>query len=186
MSLPSEPFGQKLTAGVEWSWTVCLADYRPAAGWSLKYFLRGNGAKLDIVATASGDEFAITVSATDTGKLQAGSYAWQQKVVNGADQFEIARGVVEIVADLESATGDYEGRSHVKKMLDAVRAVLESRASRVESEYQVQGRSLRLLSLSELYAAEAYYVSRYNAELVASGQLPARYNQINASFGSAK
>lgn len=59
---------------------------------------------------------------------------------------ELERGQVEIWADISSETAPVDGRSWVKKSLDAVRAVIEGRASRVERQYMIAGRELQLMS----------------------------------------
>lgn len=166
-----QPFGQKLTAGMKWSWSVALDDYS-AADYSLAYYFRG-AKTLDVAGVADGTGWTVEAAAVDTAKLTAGMYSWSLVVTSLSDateKYELARGEVEIVADLSTAAEGYDGRSWVKKMLDAIRANLLGTASRVEQEYSVQGRLLRLASRKELEELEREFAQRYRDELEASGQ----------------
>jgi hypothetical protein len=185
-----QPFGAQLTAGDTWSWTgLDLSDlgYSPTTH-TLKYAFRGSE-KLDLVAVASASAggYDVTADAAATAKLSPGVFGWVAAVFAIADnaRTEIARGTVTIVADIFAADvkdSALDFRSWVKASLDAVQAVLQGRASRVESEYQISGRMLRLLTPKELLDLEGELSRRYQSELQASGQLSSSSNQILARF----
>lgn len=182
-----QPFQKTVIAGDTWQWTVSLPDYPPSAGYTLKYFLRGPS-KLDIAATTAtnGSGYAITVPSADTEPLTAGVYAWSMCVFDASsNRTELARGQVEVLADIASAGEGTDGRSWVKRSLDAVRAVLEGRAGRIEREYTINGRQLQLLAPADLIELEGYLAARYRRELIQSGQLPPQTNQVHAAFGDA-
>jgi hypothetical protein len=176
---------EKLTAGDTWQWSITdlAADY-PASAYTLKYFLRGPN-HLDIVATADGDNFSVLAPAADTASLGAGTYAWSAAVflISDGTRTELLRGNVEILPNLETISTDgYQGASHVKRVLDGIRAVIENRATRVEEEYQIGGRMLRLMKLEDLIKAEGVYASRYAQEQRESGQRSPRSNQVLVRF----
>jgi hypothetical protein len=178
------PFEDKLTAGVAWSWAMCLPDY-PASQWQLKIYLRGVGGKLDITAAANGDEYTATQTPTQTGALAAGLYAYQFKVTSLSDStqvFEVARGTVDVIVDLASQA-QFDARTTNRQILDAIENTLKGLASRAEQEYSVQGRMLRLMSRKELEDLRARYIHLCNVEDVRSGQLGRNYNQVQARFG---
>jgi hypothetical protein len=178
----TQPFGTQLVAGDTWTWPVADVGY-DLASWTVKYFLRGSGQKLDLTMEADGaGGFQLRAAATDTKKLTAGDYSWQLVVTNGTDRNELARGMVEILGDVEASGQDFDGRSFNKRMLDAIRAVMQNRGTRIETEYQVNGRALKLLSHKELIEAEDHFVQRYKQEQIASGQIDAGSNQIRARF----
>lgn len=181
----AQPFGKTLVAGDAWSWTIGLSNYSPAL-YTLKYFFRGPS-KLDLTATlaADGVSFAVAAMPAQTEAMQAGAYGWQMCVFEIAtgNRTELARGQVEVLADIASQDQGYESRSWVKISLDAVRAVLQNRAGRVEQEYTINGRQLRLMSPKDLLDLEGTFAARYRRELIQSGQLPASTNQVQGSFG---
>jgi hypothetical protein len=176
-----QPFGNELVAGDVWNWTITLCDYSPTL-YTLKYFFRGPKT-LDLVAVASGSGFQVTATAAQTSPLDPGVYFWQMCVFDASNnRTELVRGSVEVLADISAMGEGIEGRSWVKQALDAVRAVIQGRASRVESEYQINGRMLRLMSPQELLDHEGDLTNRYNDELRDSGQRKRKSNQVLVRF----
>jgi len=54
--------------------------------------------------------------------------------------------------------------SHNKKMLDAIEAVLEGRVTSDVEAYQIAGRSITKISITELKDLHAYYLGKVNQE----------------------
>jgi hypothetical protein len=184
-----QPFASQLIAGDDWSWTLALPDY-PASTYTLKYFLRGpaTDASLDLTATAGpdGSTYLLSAAGSDTEKLPAGLYAWQQCVFLGdGKRTELARGQVQILADIASQTAPYDARSSVKKTLDAIQANIQGTAGRVEKQYMVAGRELQLRSFDELTTLEGVFLNRFKREQIESGQAAGDSNLIRAGFPAA-
>lgn len=175
-----QPFGQKLVAGETWKWTVSLADYA-APTYVLKYYFRGPK-KLDVTFTASGSDHTAEVSASTTGALTPGYYEYQAVVTKAGEVYQVARGGVEVVAGLEAAGEGHDGRSLVKKTLDAIRANLHGLASREEQQYQINGRQLTLMSREQLLMLEGEFAARYRNELMENGQLSKNSSQVKVRF----
>jgi hypothetical protein len=184
-----QPFGENLIGGDSWNWTLRLedVDVESLAGATLKYFFRGSGStdqKLDITAEASTDgTFQFSATSEDTVKL-VGSCTFSLCLFDAdGNRTELVRGTVNVLPDVESADGTTDLRSWTKRTLDAVKAVLEGRASRVEEEYQIGGRHVKLFSPSELLKLKGDLQSAYNRELVESGQKRSNTNQVRVGFG---
>lgn len=175
-----QPFGAKLVAGETWKWTVALADY-PAPDYTLKYYFRG-AKTLDVTFTADGSSHTATVSAATTEALAAGDYAFQAVVEKAGEVTELARGSVEILPSLKNAGAGYEGRSLVKRTLDAIRANLLGLASREEQQYQINGRQLTLMSREQLLKLEGEFAARYRNELMENGQISKSGSQVHVRF----
>jgi len=81
-------------------------------------------------------------------------------------------GTFEVVANRDAATTD--PRSHVKITLDAIEAVIESRATKDQESYSINGRSLSRTPLKDLlmfrdkYKAE--YLKEQRKESIANGR----------------
>jgi hypothetical protein len=182
-----QPFGENLVGGDSWNWNVALEDYDLGSleGAALKYFFRGPSAdqKLDLTATLQADgTFQFTAAGADTLKL-VGTCSWSLCFFDAdSNRTELARGSVNVLADVESAA-TLDGRSWAKRMYDAVCAVLENRASRVEQQYQIGGRQVGLLSPDELLKLKTNLRAQVNRELIDSGQRDPDSNQIKAAFG---
>ena len=126
VSIPTtEPTSAR--AGDTWRWTRSLVDY-PAPIWTLTYTLFNAATKLSIVAAADGTDHAVTVAAATTANYTAGRYDWVASVSAGSERYQVDAGVLEILPDV-SALSKYDSRSHARIMLDAIEALLESRAS---------------------------------------------------------
>ena len=126
VSIPTtEPTSAR--AGDTWRWTRSLVDY-PAPIWTLTYTLFNASTKVSIVAAADGTDHAVTVASATTANYSAGRYDWVAAVAAGGERYQVDAGVLEILPDV-SALSKYDSRSHARIMLDAIEALLESRAS---------------------------------------------------------
>lgn len=187
-----QPFGENLIGGDSWNWNVCLEDVDVASteGVTLKYFFRGSSGgtqKLDITAERQSDgSFQFTATGEQT-KVLVGTCSFSLCLFDAAgNRSELVRGSVNVLPDIEAADGTSDLRSWTKRMLDAVEAVLENRASRVEEEYQIAGRQLRLISPDELVKLRGNLRVQYQRELQEKGQRSPNSSQIRVGFGSRR
>jgi hypothetical protein len=135
MNIPSnEP--TELRAGVRWDWTRDLTpDIDASAGWTLTYYFK----KLDglqnfsFAATASGKLFSVARTAANTQALIAGDYSWVAVASNGADLREVDNGKLKVLPRYDQAA-NLDDRSHARKVLDALKAVIEARATTTQRE----------------------------------------------------
>ena len=155
----TEPPSQ-ITAGDTLKWTRSLADYPASAGWTLQYTLVSTTAAYSITATASGDDYAITVPASTTTAWAAGRYALTEYVTDGTERYTLATSTVMIAANLAAALAGIDNRTHARKVLDSIEAWLETRAP-VAGEIQLGERRIRQYDLADLLALR----DRYRAEV---------------------
>ena len=136
--------------------------------------------------TAQGEAYTeysylITISASDSSKLTAGEYSYVAQLSNDEDVYTVSTGTVTV---LPAPASGVDGRSHVKKVLDALEAAIEGRATRTDLEYQIGDKRIRHMSAGELYQAWRKYKSLYEQELsaerVAKGLKP--LNKIYTRF----
>ena len=180
--LTTEP--SQLTAGDTWSWVKSLSDYPADQGWSLKYSFLNATNKFSITATVSGSDHQIQVPATTTAGYTSGLYGWQAYASKGSERYQVGQGNLTVMANLDALTA-YDGRSHARKVFEAICAVLENRATKDQEEYNIANRSLKRTPLGELLKLKNHYQALVrnedNAERMAKG-LPAR-NKILVRFG---
>lgn len=165
----------ELIVGDRWLWkrTDLGSDYPPAS-YSLKYSLRLAGAtatEIEITANESGSDYLIEVASTTTAGYTAGTYIWQAYITRTSDseRVMIASGVVDVIANRDASTSD--PRSHARKVLDAIEAVIEGRASKDQEEYTIKDRSLKRTPLSDLLTLRNKYRAEVDAEeRAANGQ----------------
>jgi len=158
-----------------WKRTDLGTDYAPAS-YALQYSARledGGSTEITITAGESGSDYVIEVAAATTAVYTAGIYHWQAYIVRSADSERITvdSGTFEVKANRDAATTDPRG--HVKKVLDAIEAIIEKRSTKDQDSYSIQGRSLGrtpiadLILLRDRYRAE--WVREQRAERIRNG-----------------
>lgn len=118
----------ELVAGDTWEWTRDVSATYPASTWSAVYYLENAAGTIAIPASASGDLFSVSVAAADTAAYRPGRYRWRLAVTSGAVRKIAESGWTEVEAN-PAAAGFLDVRSHCRRMLEAVEAALEKRAT---------------------------------------------------------
>jgi hypothetical protein len=146
-------------AGDTWRWQIALPDY-PAPTWSLLYTLFSAAGVVSFTSTAAGTEHLIHLLPAVTAEYPPGRYDWVSHVSDGTDRYPIGANALQILPDLATATS-YDGRSHARKVLDAIDALIENRAtsgdvdlvSAASGDSQMARSLPDLLRLRDRYAA---------------------------------
>jgi len=159
-----------LRAGDTWQWRrEDLTDF-PASVWTLTYRFKNASGGFEIVATADGDQFAVSVAAATTAAYTAGIYSWQAQVDDGTEKHTVENGSMEVLASFFATTAStaYDDRSHARKALDAINAQLEGRATADQQEYEIRvndsSRRVVKASFTDLIEAKKYYEGLVAAE----------------------
>jgi len=154
-----------VTAGDTLKWTRSLSDY-PATTWTLTYTLVNSTTRITITASASGTDFAVTVSAATSSGYAAGTYDWRAQVSSGGEVYTVGTGRIKINPVWSAAT---DGRSQARRALEAIESVLEGRASSATAEYEIAGRRLKYIPIPELLQLRDRYKSEVAREERAAG-----------------
>ena len=139
----------QLRAGDTWEWTSSLSDY-PAPTWSLAFHLVNACEAPDaIAAVPSGSDHAVSVSASTTADIEPGRYQWIARATSGTTIKTVGEGWVDVLhnpADQQK----FDPRSDARRLLDAVTATLQGRATMDQQAMAINGRSISRIPLSEL------------------------------------
>lgn len=158
-----------LVAGSTATWKKEDSDYTPSDGFTLIYYFRGNavGASFSVVATTStsGDYWEATITNAKTEGLPVGAYGWQAQISDGTNKHIIGSGTLLLQADFADTDAPYDPRSQTKRILDAINATIEGRASSDQLSYSIAGRSLTKMSPADLITLRSHYASLYAQEL---------------------
>jgi len=157
---------ESIRAGDTLQWKRSLSDYPPAT-WTLVYSLLSASTKVTITGAESGSDHLIDEDAATTAAYTAGNYDWTAHVTDGTDRHTIAHGTIEILPDL-SAAATYDNRTHARIMLDAIEAVLESRATNDQIDIISTSIGSRALGRDKSALMEAH--SKYKALVKAEDQ----------------
>ena len=160
-------------AGDTLKWDVSVPDYPATEGWTLTYEVKSkNDHVATITASADGDGYTVTVPAATSAGYAVGHHHYRAYVTKGSERYTVDSGDLEILKDFEDS-GNYDDRSHAEIVLDAIEAVLESRATKDQESYSIAGRSLSrtpiedLLKLRDRYKTEV--ISNHRADQIARG-----------------
>lgn len=170
----------EIEAGTTYKYTDNRSDY-PAAVWDIWIALRGNAVTpIDIKSGVAGvtidkskGYFDITVSSTTTAGWAAGTYKYVIYMSKTGENHQVETGTVEVKPNFAALTLTDDTRSHVKRVLDAIEAVIEKRATLDQMSYSLAGRSLSrtpiedLIKFRDIYRAE--YARELRAEKIAQG-----------------
>jgi hypothetical protein len=133
--------------------TVCyrrrLTDFPASDGWTLRLHLAG-ASVLPVTAAADGDDFVVTIAATDTdGDFVAGLYKWVERVSNvGGEVYEVGRGSVTVLPNLAEATEGSE-QEWIERAIAMLRAHIEGRLPAGMESYQIAGRVVAKVPIKE-------------------------------------
>lgn len=147
------------TAGTTFAAAVVATAY-PAGDWTCTLHLRGPVA-VDLVAVPDGHSHRVEASAEQTSSWPPGVYWWAARVSDGATVVQIDEGQIEILADLTGISAPHDGRTHAEKVLSAIEAVIENRATIDQQKYTINNRELWRTPIADLLLLRA----RYQAEL---------------------
>lgn len=164
-----------VTAGDTIQWQIALPDYPATGGWSLKYALRGSAGVINITSAASGADHLVSVTAATSSPWAPGTYHYTKYVEKGAgaslERVTLGSGTITVECNWAAVTTAVDTRSHAKKVLDAIEAVLEGRASRSDAEYEIDTgsgrRRLKSVPITELITLHSRYSVLYQQELAA-------------------
>jgi hypothetical protein len=157
---------REIRAGMTWAWRRDdLSDY-PAPTWTLTYWFKQAapaGAKFSVVATADGAAHAVSVAASTTAGYTADDYTWVAVASSGTESYEVDRGTARLLPKY-NADAALDDRSHAKKTLEAIEAVIENRATLDQQEYTIGSRSLKRMTVADLLALRDKYRGEVWAE----------------------
>ena len=124
-----------ITAGDTATWTRLEPSYPASAGWALTYYLSADAtAPKTVTATADGDGYTATVSATDSARWAAGDYHWTARVVKGTEIHTVGTGVFRVLPD---PTTTFDRRTNAEKIAAAIEAALVTGAGNLIVEYEL-------------------------------------------------
>jgi len=146
-------------AGDTLKWKVSNSDFKASDGWTYKFKMSTASNKFgEYSSSADGADHQVTIEEGVTANWVAGTYryvAWFEDT--GGDRWTVDEGRLVIKADLAAASSAVDLRTHAMTALDAVEAVLESRASLDQQKYEIAGRSLDRTPVPDLLAFRDYY-----------------------------
>jgi len=163
--LTSEP--ASIIAGDTISWKIALPDYPASSGWTLKYKAVCAAGYIAIVSTADGSDHVVSVAKATSAAYTPGTYTLVKYVESATEQVTLAELVLEVKPGIAAKTAAFDNRTHVKKVLDAIEAVLEGRAAVDQQELTIDGTTLKRMPVADLLRLRSLYFGYYRQEKAA-------------------
>lgn len=176
----------KIAAGDTLKFKISDGDFLASEGWSYSFILTNGTTHIGpIQSSADGDDHQITVVKGTTAGWTPAKYSYVGYFDHATlGRATLHRGNSEVTADA-GAIGATDLRSHARTSLDAIEAVLETRATKDQLKYQIAGRSLERMTGEDLRAFRDYYlkaVAKEDATTTGPGAKTARSNRIRPRF----
>lgn len=190
LALPNPPQNEptEIRAGDTVQWQRPCNDYQPSLGYTLSYVLVnrfGNFAVSGSMIVPGSQNYQVTVPAAVTASWTPGWYRWQAYINDSAtppNRFTIGEGKVEVLPNLQTATGGFDDREPDEITLDNINALIQGKATQDVREYKVFERELQRYAWKELLEVKAVFEQRVRALHIRRGETqPSK--TIGVSFG---
>lgn len=158
MALIVETFAAGTTFGALLTLTA-----HPAPDWGVELIMRGP-MPIGVTATPIGTQHALSASAAVTATWQAGVYWWSIRATQGAEVVQVDEGQITIKPDLAAIAGPHDDRSHAERVLAAIEAVIENRATTDQQKYKINNRELWRTPISDLLLLRSRYLAEVARE----------------------
>jgi hypothetical protein len=152
----------KLTAGLSVSFLFFDPDHL-SDEWTASIHLRSASSKIDIDAESEGDGYRFKVSASQSASWVAEKYTAVVRLARGDEVVEVWNDRIEVYPDI-AALNTYDTRTANERMLEAIRATLENRATKDQTKLSHDGKSLERTPLGDLMKLELLYQKRVASE----------------------
>lgn len=158
MSTASTPPAE-LTAGdtAQFAWTG--GDYAASDGWDMSWRVVGAGVGVNLTAAPSGSDFSVSVAANAFAGLTIPERGIPCQLIGWATKagarVTVYRGAVQLLPDPAALSVDLRG--HGARMLEAVEALLENRATSDQMSYRIGDRELSRIPVPDLISLRDYY-----------------------------
>ena len=162
---------ETLVVGDRWVWQRpdLVTDY-PTDQYALTYEFHidsggGGNHQFTITATETTLAYVVEVASTVTDNYTADQYKWYAFITRTSDSERVAvdNGMTTLVANFADTNADL--RTHAKKVLDSIQAVIENRATVDQSSFTIAGRSLSRMTIEELFMVRDRYRAEFNEEV---------------------
>ena len=162
---------ETLVVGDRWVWQRpdLVTDY-PTDQYALTYEFHcdtggGGNHQFTVTASETSTAYVVEVSSTVTENYTAHSYKWYAFITRTSDSQRVAidNGITTLVVNYADSNADV--RTHAKKVLDSIQAVIENRATVDQSSFTIAGRSLSRMTIEELFMVRDRYRAEYNEEV---------------------
>lgn len=139
---------------------TAATDYPASEGWGAALVLvpEAGGTPLSITCTGGVTSWLALITPTQSAALVAGSYVYSLRASKSGERKTIVKGSIEVLPDL---VANQDQRSKFQRILDAIDAVLENRASSSDLRVRFEdGREIERVPHADLIKLRDYYARK--------------------------
>lgn len=160
-------------AGDSPSWTDDVPNYSASDGWTLTYYFTGPKS-FSKAAVASGTQFITTLTTSDTD-IPPDTYKILGRVSRSGEVHTVIDTFILFLANPAKAPQSQDVRSHVRKVFDSLKVMIETRSTKGFEEMSISTpngvqRHIKALSWRELKEAYHHY-EKLVADELAEGRI---------------
>lgn len=133
------------------------------AGYALTYSLRGTAGVIDLTSSVSGSDYLVSVLAATTATWVDGFYSWQAYLTLTTSRYNAGSGSITLMPNFATSS-NIDSRSYARKILDAIIATMEGRATSSMSSYSYSGKSVSKMSHQELQDSHDHWLIKVIVE----------------------
>lgn len=143
-------------------------------GRQCKVTLNNVNGKHEATAVQSGNDWVAKFTSAETQNIKPSIYAYHIGLTQDGERETLTTGIIEVLPDVTANAVDT--RSHARRVLDAIEATLEGKATSDHEETQINGRSIKRFPVEQLLT----WRDKYRAEVVREQR------KLNAKNGGLK
>lgn len=155
-------------AGDSLTWEFAPGNYPDTGGWTAKTIFTEGSVNQEVIGTAQGAGWLFKLTPEDSAKFPGALYTWVIQFTNTDQRITGATGATQVYPNLE----DGPAKSHAQKVVEALEAVIEGRASQDQIQMTIGGRSITRMSVDDLLKFLNYYRGKLDAELPSDKKKP--------------
>lgn len=139
----------RLNAGDSLEWGASFVGFPASKGWSLSFALTNSthSYTTEFVVSPLGDDFSISLSATNSAALAVGEYALFAIMQKGDKRQTVGETRFRV---LPNVTTLHDRRTQAERTLEAIEALLEGKADDDQQMIQYAGRTLSRYTFEHL------------------------------------
>lgn len=147
------------TVGDTLAFTITApAGHLASDSWTLGYSLQLPGSTATPItfnASASGDNYSVTVAASTTDDWTAGKYLWHSFLTKALTRYQHESGTITLLPNPAAAYG----ATHATRTLALIETAIEGRIPRGLESYSIQGQQIVKITISKLRELREYYAA---------------------------
>ena len=177
-AIPQHPIPEprEIRAGDTLTWSKSFDQFPPDGGYSLSYMFVCQTVGYAVggsMITPGMNNYTVKVPATTTAAWTPGWYRWQAFISDGnGNRYTVGEGKVQVLPNLQLATGGIDDREPDEVILDNIVALLNNKATADVNSYEIAGRRLDRYSWTELMLMRSTYEKRVRAIRIRRGERP--------------